>query len=345
MKIPSNRIVLFIVIVITSLLFTKYYFLFTHEYYEPASSERMAEFTADKVFQKRILSILLAKCTVVFTGLSLDQSLKVWCVLSCIAMLYGFRALLSETSQINLPGVELLLLLPVAWNYIVLNGIYHSYDIPTLAFYSWGIVLFLRRRYNSFYLLYILASLNRESSCFITITIFALLLNTQAIKHTPFRLTNIWRENYFLFLNCIGQAAIWICIKSCLEYAFRENSGTFYEDTFSMRQFIDNAWSNKTSWPYLDTDTFVGNPRCFVTLFGCIWILFPFVWKYIPIEQKKLLWTIPPFLIAALMYANLMETRVYHELNIVLSITIFSGLINFINSLIKKPTKAENDHK
>jgi hypothetical protein len=36
-------------------------------------------------------------------------------------------------------------------------------------------------------------------------------------------------------------------------------------------------------------------------------------------------------MIPALLYANLMETRVYHELNVVISLAVISGFIQFKN--------------
>ena len=45
--------------VVTSVIFTYYYFLYTHEY-PPGSAERIANFTADKVFQTRFLIPIIA---------------------------------------------------------------------------------------------------------------------------------------------------------------------------------------------------------------------------------------------------------------------------------------------
>ena len=98
-----------------------------------------------------------------------------------------------------------------------------------------------------------------------------------------------------------------------------------------MHQFLINLLNGQPSWPYLDVSSFFGNPRCFLTLFACTWILLPFLWKYIPPRAKKLLWIIPPYLLAATLHANLMESRVYHELNIVLSVAIASGILHLYN--------------
>lgn len=342
MKIFRNRTLFFVVTVLASLLFTKYYFLLTHEYYEPASSKRMADFKADKVFQKRVLPILFAKGMVYITEISLDRALKICCVASCIALLYGFGALLRETAPNSPPGAEFLLFVPVSWNFIALNGIYHSYDIPSLAFFCWGVVLFLRHRYTWFYLVYALATLNRESTCFITIALFALLLRTHREKLTPFLLGELWKDNRLLLLHCAGQTILWLLVKNSLEYAFRGNPGTYYEETFSMITFLENALAGKASWPYIAPDTFFGNPRCFFTLFMGIWLLIPFLWSFVPEQTRKLLWIVPPYFLVAALYANLMESRVYHEVNIVLAACFVAGLSGWWRSRSTKSDKVKN---
>ena len=214
LKVLQNPFLFFILSTLVCLTFTKYYFLLTHEYYEPASSERMANFTADKVFQKRILPTLLAKVIVIITGLSLDHTLKGFCVLSCIALLYGFRALLRELSTCTPLGLEFIIFIPVAWNYFALNGIYHSYDIPTMAFFCWGVVLFLRKRFVLFYAIYILAGLNRESTCFITIAIFSLRVRIpEQDNRLCGYLQSIFQNNRLLILHCIVQIIIWFINK------------------------------------------------------------------------------------------------------------------------------------
>ena len=106
-----------------------------------------------------------------------------------------------------------------------------------------------------------------------------------------------------------------------------------------MKAFISDMWNGSTSWPYLNTETFFGNPKCFMSLFGCAWLVIPFLWKYIPEDCKKLLLLIPIYMIPALLYANLMETRVYHELNIVIAFAMVTGLIKFkdlrLNPIVK----------
>jgi len=323
----KSRLLPLLASLLFSLAFTKYYFLLTHEYYEPASSEKMAALEADKVFQKRILAIMLAKTTSELFGLSLDHALKTWCVLVCITLLHGFNALLKETGSSEAhPALAYLLFIPVGWNYLALNSIYHAYDLPTLAFYCWGLVLFLRKRYAAFYLLYFLAGLNRESTCFLTITLLALLFSFPEREHgITDLLRDTWRANNTLFLHCASQTLLWFANMLALQYAFRHNPGSFYEQTFSMTAFLRDTWNGHPSWPYLDVSSFFGTPRCFFTLFAGIWLLLPFLWKHVPTLTKKLFWIAPPYLIVAGLHANLMESRVYHELNVVLAAAVAAG--------------------
>ena len=66
-------------------------------------------------------------------------------------------------------------------------------------------------------------------------------------------------------------------------------------------------------------------------------MLLNFVWMFMVISTffmeiysrrlQKLLLLIPIYMIPALLYANLMEARVYHELNVVIALAATSGLI------------------
>jgi hypothetical protein len=85
---------------------------------------------------------------------------------------------------------------------------------------------------------------------------------------------------------------------------------------------------NKPSWPYLNLDRFIENPRCFLTLFAGIWAFIPIFWNNIQTKLKRLLLLVPIYLVPAIMYANLMETRVYHEINIIIAIVLIDGITN-----------------
>ena len=314
------------VLVFVSLVFTKYYFLFTNEFYPPAYAENIANFEADKVFQKRFLIPVTADFISQNSILSFDKSLKLLNVISTIGLLYYFQKVLMMFTVCNPNSYWcLLLLIPVAWNYMFINSIYHAYDIHTLFFFCLAIYLFLNKKYIFFYVIFAIATINRESTCFITISIALLLLQFKF----DYKLKKIFKSNSYLAKHILFQTTIWFFVVLLIRWLFRDSPGKSYEVTYSMKEFFVNMWNGSTSWPYLNTETFTGNPRCFLTLFGCTWIGIPLFWNHIPIHCKKLLLLIPIYMFPALLYANLMETRVYHELNVVISLAFISGLIQY----------------
>ena len=242
-----------------------------------------------------------------------------------MAILYGFNLLIQKIVNKKIhPYWSFFVFIPIGWNYIVLNSIYHSYDLTSLAFFTWGLLLFLEKKYILFYLTFIIGCFNRESTCFISIAVFSIIFKL------PIKLSvlNLFKFNNFVLYHLFFQFLIWISIKTYLEYMFRFNPGEFYEETLSMTNFINDIWKGNPSWPFLNTSTFLGNPRCYLTLFAGVWILIPILWRYIPSNSKRLLWVIPPYFIVALLYANLMESRVYQEINIILSLIIVTGFVS-----------------
>ena len=321
-----------VVLALVALVFTKYYFLFTSEYYPPAYADKVAKFEADKVFQKRFLVPVTANFISHNTTLSFDRSLKFIIVLCTFGLLYYFQKTL-ETFNKNhaIHYWCLFLLIPVGWNYIFLNSIFHSYDLPSLFFYCLCLYLFLRKKYLPFYIIFAASTLNRESTCFISISI-ALLL---AKFDSNYGLKDNFIRNFSLMRHLLAQVILWFLMVLLISWFVKDSPGQSYEETFSMREFIANMWHGLPSWPFLNTEKIFGNPRCFLTLFACAWVVIPFFWKYIPKDCKKLLLLIPIYMIPALLYANLMETRVYHELNVVIALAFTSGLIQFKAHRIK----------
>lgn len=255
-----------------------------------------------------------------------------------MGLIYGFNELLKLfISENNIQFISYFVLIPISWNYIVLNSIFHAYDIPAISLYCWGVVLFMKNKFILFYIFFILSTLNRESSCFVTISIVILNLELN-IKNSKRFILESFRNNKILIKHVLFQFLVWISIIFSVKYLVKNNPGAFYEETFSMINFVQCMIKNEACWPYLDVNSFFANPRCFLTLFLGLWFMIPLLWNYIPRSTKKLLLLIPIYLIPSILYANLMETRVYHELNIVISASVIIGIYNFF----KKRNKSYN---
>ena len=323
----------YILYVLVSLIFTKYYYLLTYESYPPAYASNVAEFTADKVFQKRFLVPLLSKYTSEVTMLDFDQSLKAYTVISTLLLILSFGSILRNLSPgINTYFWSFFVLIPVTWNYSFLNSIYHAYDIPTLAFYCVALSFYINKNYILFYCVFLLATFNRESTCFITITIFLIFFRFDNIKSFSF----IVRNNLFLLKNLLIQSLLWTSTIIMIRYIVKDNPGVIYENPYSAIKFLNDIIEGNISWPFLNNDHFFSNPRSFLTLFAGIWVFIPLLWSEIPLMVRKLLLFIPIYIVPLYLYANIMETRVYHELNIIISLVSVCALHNFIQSNFKK---------
>ena len=314
------------------IVFTYFYFLYTHDY-PPGSYQRIANYEADKVFQTRLLVTSLAN--VLEPSIPLLRSTFQWAVpypinyevilqlinaffLATLILL--IRPLAEILGYAITPAASFLILLPVSWNYLFINGfidgagLYYPYDIPSIAFFAAGIILFMQKKWFWFYPVFILACLNRESACFISLGGFLLALKTSEPK-----IADIFKSNKRMLIQVAAQAGIWLTLRLILSYLFRNNPGEFFEKPHSMIDFINTMWSGKAHWA-------MNNPRWFLTLFAGIWII-PFLfWQNLnPLAKRfSLLGLI--YLVVLVFRSNMMETRVYNELNVIVTICALCAL-------------------
>ena len=142
--------------------------------------------------------------------------------------------------------LSVFVLVPIFWNYAVLNSIFHAYDIPAISFFCWGIVFFIKNKFLFFYILFSIATLNRESTCFITISVLL-------IKYDYFLNRTKCKQ---LIKHLLYQFILWSSLVFFLKNIFNGNPGSFYEETFSMINFINCMLTNDACWPYLSPNSF-----------------------------------------------------------------------------------------
>jgi hypothetical protein len=308
------------------IVFTYFYFLYTHDY-PPGSYQRIANYEADKVFQTRILITSLAN--IFEPAIPLLKSTFQWAVpypinyeviLQLInafflaALILLIRPLAEVLGYAITPAASFLILLPVSWNYLFINGfidgagLYYPYDIPSIAFFAAGIILFMQKKWFWFYPVFILACLNRESACFISLGGFLLALKTSEPK-----IADIFKSNKRMLIQVAAQAGIWLTLRLILSYLFRNNPGEFFEKPHSMIDFITMILRGEPHWA-------MQNPRLFLTLFAGIWII-PFLFWQNLNQSAKRLWGVGLIYLLALVFrSNMMETRVYNELNVIVTV-------------------------
>ena len=241
--------------------------------------------------------------------------------------------LLSEISIVINPFYSFITLIPIFWNYIMINGfidgagLYYPYDVPSMAFFSLGLLLFLRKNWVIFYFIFSLALLNRESSCFISIAGFLLSIKCFSV-HSP----NWWLQNRKLLIHIFVQAIMWLSSRIILSYVFKNNPGSFFENPHSMIEFLNCIITDESHWA-------MESPIWFLTLFGGIWLLPIIYFKHLNSFSRKLLIVGCIYLLTLMLRSNMMETRVYNELNIVISVTVISVISSFMN---RRPSQIKN---
>jgi len=308
------------------IVFTYHYFIYTHEY-PPGSYQRISDYEADKVFQTRLLITTIAN--LLEPTLPLLKSNFQWAVpypinyeviLQLINSLFLAVLILLIRPMTEVLGYEispvcsLFILVPVSWNFIFINGfidgagLYYPYDIPSMTFFAAGIILFKKKKWLYFYPVFILACLNRESACFITLGGFLLTIQIDKSKFG-----SILGSNKRILGQIITQACMWFALRLLLAYAFRNNPGEFFEKPHSMIDFMAKMWNGDPHWA-------MENPRLFLTLFAGIWIVPLLYWKNLNQSAKRLGGLGLIYLLALVFRSNMMETRVYNELNVIVTV-------------------------
>jgi hypothetical protein len=311
--------------------------LYTNEY-PPGSAHNIASGMADKVFQTRVLipflSDFLKPCIPILSflfGWLVPYPINFDVILQVINILFLTILIISTPILLKMLDCEvsnwnaLLIFIPLSWNYIAINGLidgaglFYCYDIPSLAFYAIGLILFLKNSWFWFYFIFIFANLNRESACFISLSGFLLQLKL----HNNSKL--FLKLNQSLIIHIIGQAILWIFIRSFLSWIYRTNPGLFFEEPHSMGIFLIGIWNGHSHWA-------MQNAKWFLTLFAGIWLIPVIGFKNLSSYGKKLILVGVIYLISLYFRSNMMETRVYNELNIIISISSIICLTNFFKT-------------
>ena len=322
---------------LASLAFTYHYFLYTHEY-PPGSYQRIAAYEADKVFQTRILVTTLANMleptlpllqatfhTIVPYPIDYEVLLQLLNVCFLSALLLSMPSLLKVLEIRVSPWWSFLLLLPLYWNYVALNGLidgaglYYPYDLPSLTFFTIGVILFIRCQWLLLYPWFVIALLNRESACFLTLAGFILSVR---FSSSP---SDFLRENRHLLFHVSAQACLWIGSRLLLSHTFRDNPGEFFETPHSMTLFLSHAVTATPHWA-------MENPRWFLTLFAGIWLFPLLAFKKLNSMTRRFLIVGVIYLTALIFRSNMMETRVYNELNVVLTTAAIAAIHSWLQT-------------
>jgi hypothetical protein len=310
---------LLIAISLLSLYFTNMHFILCNEA-KRASLSLLLENSADVPTQYRVLMpwivSFLLKLKLPFLA-SPVRLFKIMEFLSTFFLFVAFRAYISFFIKSNLLAslfsFTLFIILPYQYIFYSwsLGAIYYPYDIPSVLFFTLGLILIYKKNWYIYYPVFIIATFNRETTIFLTFIYLATTIEKNKI--IP------------VLSHCISQLIIWLIIKKCLAVLYAGNSGPGF--------FVNFFFVN---WALIIKPV---NALRIAGSFGFIWIAVICYSKLITDEfVKRSLIVVFPFFVGMFIVGNVTELRIYGEIIPV----ILSAFLIIVNNLLR--SELEQSH-
>lgn len=270
----------------------------TNQTTDQATFEDLAHGTASLPFQYRALApLLVSGVRSVLPSISHEAAFGAVDALSALAVYASFRLLLSlffrkeDRRDVFALGVFIPLMLNLAFPYRY-NALFFPWDTPSVALFTLGLYLLHTKKWGWYYVVFAAATLNRETSCFLTLC-YALAY---------FREDGLPRVS----IHVAAQAAIWLTIKTILYWAYLGNplldpagSGFFF---YQVERSI-RILTSPVGLLYL------------ITALGGTWVVLALLQRFIdePILRRSF-YFVPVFLAGMFVVGEMMEVRIYSEL-------------------------------
>jgi len=246
-------------------------------------------------FRYRVLVPLLARNLAAWTHVPLAIVYGALATLAVFGLLLVYDRYLAQfTARRDTARVLALgILYPLAWNYCGLNLMYFPFDLPGVFFFTAALLALTRGRWSAYYLLFALATVNRETTWFFTVVCLFVWAGRMPART--------------LAAHVLAQAAIWIAIKTVLFHAYAgAGQGLFAnmiaQNLATFRGMLTLQGSGPKDWAKL------------FLMFGSLWLVLPFVWRGRPEAVRRTLLAAPVFILPMLIVGTIDEARVYGEL-------------------------------
>ena len=296
----------FYLIFISSALVLSYFFMqmrFSFNQENPAATlAALAKGSAAKPFQYRALIFWIADFFIRHKLLPLTflyDFFKLTEMLSLFFLVIVFRWYLSlffkEKKISSLLSLSIFYVLPFNFLLPRVLPLYYPYDIPSILFFTLGLGLLYKKNWLLYYPLFVIASLNRETACFLT---FVYLFTAYKVEK-PAKIA----------CHCLAQLALWLAIKGVLYQLYLHNPGPNVFERCHVGTNITHLSTNIAFFMHLRDYPF------FFSNFGFIWI--PVIFYLKAIREpfvKRALFVFFPFFIGMMYVGNIYEIRIFGEL-------------------------------
>jgi|GEM_PF-973778 len=183
--------------------------------------------------------------------------------------------------------VPLALNLVPAWRH---NNLFFPYDTASVAFFALGLSLLVRERLGWYYLVFAVATLNRETSCFLAMAYLALAWGrvpmTRAAAHVA------------------AQAALWLALKAGLWVVFQHTEAIGFGVFVGTLAMTGRVLTAVPGVVY----------ALVVPLGGAATVAWLLRRRVADDRLRRLAWIVPPFLVGMALVGEVMEVRIYSEL-------------------------------
>jgi hypothetical protein len=207
----------------------------------------------------------------------------------------------------------LAILYPMAWNYKEFGMFFYQSDIGAVLLFIAGLLFLQRDKIAWYYATFIFASLNRETSIFLTACYVAIFL------------TRLPRSK--ITIHVVTQVVIWLIVRVVCSTLFAANGGMPFEWK------LDVNWNSALqvlsgSKLYLDRLLF---------LFGGLHLILPFTWKRQPPEMRRLLFVLILIVVSLLPVGVFFEARIFNEAMVLMTLAVVTWSIRVMSSQILDP--------
>jgi hypothetical protein len=276
------------------------------------------------LFRSRILMPTIARSLAHVLKVDLHWIFWGLSTLCVFAILIAYRKyLLNFLCPVFSSIFAVALLFPMIWNYCLLNRIYYPFDMPSILFFVMGCHFIFQRKWWAYYPTLVLASLNRETSCFL-IGVFLLTL----YKNMPTKR---------LLWHILVQAIMWIGLR-----------GAIYSLVGADLGFVRKTWIGFNARILRDMFAFQGNGfrdwGKLLLIFGGTWLVIPWVYRRQPAFLKRCLLVVLPFVAVAGAKAVMDEVRNYGELIPVVLTPVLYAIAGELRESRAEPGQGADSH-
>ncbi len=213
---PSNRLRINLIFLCAAIILCLYFTqmrLALNITFEGATPERLVEGSAPYIFQTRILIPLLVRGLLALPFVppeSLDTVFMAIELLALILLLYAFRTYLQLLFKDLLTSSILAFTIFYALPFNYFFNFWYPSDIPSVLFFTLGLIMLYRRKWILFYPLLAIATINREVTLFLVFIYVVTSLGRRPLDrialHTIAQLV-VWGIARYLAIELAGKSA------------------------------------------------------------------------------------------------------------------------------------------